>query len=193
MNIKLFRRKKSLIDEEIQFGIARIIFKYLLLYTLFFILTFAIPIWWLAHHTHGGDIAKATAVGQFVMDGKNFWFLLALFIVGVCFHSIAVTRKFAGPIFVFRRQLQRLQNGEISKVQLRENDYLHGMKNEFNAHLEKLGNFLEEMSADMNRLEDTLKPENGTPEKIPPEDVKKIQNTILKMRTALNNTWKKIN
>jgi methyl-accepting chemotaxis protein len=150
------RRKKNLVDREIQFGFAWIVFAYLILYTFFLVITFGVPLWWISHYTPGTDTDKLIAIGQFVMEGRLFWFLLAVFVVMVTLHSIVVTRKFAGPIFVMRRHLKRAQNGELSKIHLRRTDYLHDISELLNEHFDQLKGMLIEIQTSVQTIKTSL-------------------------------------
>ena len=153
---QIFRRKKSLVNKEIQFGFAWIICGYLVLYTLFMILMFGIPIWWIMSNTPGGEMDKMAAVGKFVIDDQTFWFLMAVFIVVITLHSITVTRKIAGPIFVFRQYLEKANSGEMSQIHLRKNDYLHDMKDLLNFHFDRLHDYCSEYQNTVDEMKSEL-------------------------------------
>ncbi|MBN1551311.1 methyl-accepting chemotaxis protein [bacterium] len=165
------RRKKSLVDRELQFGFAWMIFGYLILYTFFLLLLFGLPIWWLCKYSEEGDLNRYAAVGSFILENQAFWILLAGFIIMVTIHSVIISRKFGGPIFVIRRHLKRLLNGEISAIHLRQKDSFHDLKDLLNEHFNQLKAFVDTVKSSKSNLSDlcqqlknNLDSENPDPE-----------------------------
>ncbi|MBN1296327.1 hypothetical protein JXA80_06075 [bacterium] len=147
------RRTRNLVDHRIQLGFARIIISYLFLYTVFLVLMFAVPIGYIVTRVDGTESKKMEAVGRFVMGDSHFWGLLAIFVIVIAVHSIIMTQRFAGPIFVFRRHITRLKNGELSRMQLRKNDQLQDVKTILNDHIDQLGEFMTSLAAITENLE----------------------------------------
>ena len=146
------RRTRNLVDHRIQLGFARIVVSYLALYTLFLVLMFAVPIVYLMQTVEGTE-ATYQAVGRFMLGDSMFWGLLIIFSVVIAIHSVIMTQKFAGPIFVFRRHLTRLKNGELSRIQLREKDQLQDVKNLLNEHIDQLGEHMTSIGSCIESLE----------------------------------------
>ena len=195
MNKHRFRRKKSLVDRQLQFGFAGILFGYLILYTLFLIVMMGIPIWWIVHNTAGGEFARMAAVGRFVIDDHRFWFLLSIFIVVISFHSIMVTRKIAGPIFVFRRHLKRALNGELARIHLRQNDYFQDIRELLNDFFDKTVDCAvknrkvsEAIREKLSLLERSLQSQTDSPEKIK-ELIKEAKVEIGTLEELNKNHW----
>ncbi len=132
------RRTRNLVDNRIQFGFARIVISYLALYTLFLVLMFALPIGYILQYTKGNQTDKMEAIGRFIMGDATFWGLLLIFIIVLAIHSVIMTQRFAGPVFVFRRHLTRLKNGELSRIQLRDRDHLQDLKTLLNEHIDQI-------------------------------------------------------
>jgi methyl-accepting chemotaxis protein len=159
MKTSIFRRKKSLVDPELQFRIARTILGYLLLYTITLILMFGVPIRMILTASHGEESQKLQAIGKLIVDDQFFWVILIIFIVVVALHSIMVTRSIAGPAFVIRRQLVRAINGELSQITLRKDDHFQDIKDLLNEHFSQLGQTIydiKQSSLKMNNLVDEL-------------------------------------
>lgn len=150
------RRTRNLVDHRIQFGFARIILSYLFLYTVFLILMFAVPIGFIVYDFPGTETEMDAAVGKFIMGDSTFWALLIIFIILIAVHSIIMTQRFAGPIFVFRRHLTRLRNGELSRMQLRKRDQLQDVKNLLNEHIDQLGEFVTSHGSCIESLESII-------------------------------------
>ena len=74
----------------------------------------------------------------------------------IALHSIIITRKFAGPIFVIRRHLKRAQNGELSRINLRKTDYLHDIKDLLNDHFDTLADKMTQMRVSLESIEEQL-------------------------------------
>ncbi len=156
MKSNFLRRKRSLVDREIQIGFAWVVFGYLMFYTLFLILMLGVPIWWIYDQTDGLESAKLAAIGSFLIEDQRFWILLVIFIIMVTIHSVFVTRKFAGPIFVFRRALKRAQTGELTRVHLRQEDYFHDLKDMLNDHFSMLAETVKSMKDSVQKLDANL-------------------------------------
>ncbi|HPQ39262.1 MAG TPA: hypothetical protein PLV45_02715 [bacterium] len=150
------RRTRNLVDHRVQFGFAKIIISYLFLYTVFLILMFAVPISFIVYDFPGTETEMNAAVGKFMMGDSTFWGLLIVFIVLIAVHSIIMTQRFAGPIFVFRRHLTRLKNGELSRMQLRKRDQLQDVKNLLNEHIDQLGEFMTSYGSSLESLESII-------------------------------------
>ncbi len=138
MKSNFFRRKKSLIDRKLQLSVAMMTFGYLILYTFFLLLMFGFPIWMILHITDGGEMERMAAVGKFIVEDHLFWALLTIFVVVVSLHSITVSKKIAGPIFVIRRHLKRARGGELSRLSFRGSDHFHDIKDLLNDHFDQL-------------------------------------------------------
>lgn len=164
MKSNFLRRKQSLIDREIQLGFAWVVFGYLMFYTLFLVLMLGVPIWWIYEQTPGKEFEKLAAIGRFLIEDQRFWILLVIFIVMVTIHSIFITRKFAGPIFVIRRALQNAQSGNLTRIHLRREDYFHDLKDMINDHFSSLSETLKSMKESVHAIERNLeKLEKETP------------------------------
>lgn len=147
------RRTRNLVDHRIQFGFARIVISYLALYTLFLVLMFVVPIGYILHYTKGTESDKMEAIGRFIMGDSTFWGLLLIFVLVMAIHSVIMTQRFAGPVFVFRRHLTRLKNGELSRIQLRSKDHLQDLKMLLNEHIDQLEEHMLSVSSCIESLE----------------------------------------
>ncbi|MBN1879391.1 hypothetical protein JW823_04700 [bacterium] len=157
VNANRNRRTRNLVDHRIQFGFARIVISYLALYSLFLVLMFALPIGYILHYTEGGQTDKMEAIGRFIMGDATFWGLLIIFIIVLAVHSVIMTQRFAGPIFVFRRHLTRLKNGELSRIQLRNKDHLQDVKLLLNEHIDQLEEHMLSLGTCIEALESHAK------------------------------------
>jgi hypothetical protein len=62
-------------------------------------------------------------------------FLLPVFVVD----TVKLSHRFAGPVFNLRRAMRKVADGEPpQKLQFRDNDFWHGLSDEYNAMLTKL-------------------------------------------------------
>ncbi|MBN1354883.1 hypothetical protein JXA40_01300 [bacterium] len=194
MSLSYVRRRKNLVDREIQFGFARMVFCYLILYTFFLVLTFGIPLWWIPNSLETG---KMPFMGMFTTKGWTFGFLTAGFIVLVTLHSIVVTRKVAGPIFVMRRQLIRARNGEISRIRLRRADCLHDLSGLLNDHFDRLTVMLQDMNTSVQVVRknlDRLEPEIAEKADDPasPSPLTEIREELIRLESIAGQTWRPI-
>jgi methyl-accepting chemotaxis protein len=194
MKDKFIRRKRSLLDREIQMGLAGIILGYLLLYTAFLVMLLGVPIWFIYQYAPGPDSDRMEAIGRFIVDDQKFWLLIAIFLVAVSIHSIFVTRKFAGPIFVFRRHLRRAQNGELSRIYLRKKDGFQDMKDLLNDHFDQISDTMARIRSGLDSIEEwvnRIEPQNSQSEASgePNGAFADMREEIEKLKTISRKTW----
>ncbi|MCD4652303.1 hypothetical protein K8T06_00010 [bacterium] len=150
------RRTRNLVDHRIQLGFARIIISYLTLYTVFLVLMFALPIGYIMRSIDGSESERMEAVGRFILGDSTFWGLLIVFIIVIAIHSIIMTQRYAGPIFVFRRHITRLKNGELSRMHLRQKDHLQDIVDMINEHIDQLGEHMISLGSCIDSLESIM-------------------------------------
>jgi methyl-accepting chemotaxis protein len=195
MKNSTFRRKKSLIDREVQFGFAGIVLGYLLLYTLFLVLLLGLPIVFIMHNTPVSGYDRNAAIGKFLVEDQRFWILIAIFIIAVCIHSIFLTRKFGGPIFAFRRHLKRAQNGELGRINLRKGDSFHDLKDLLNDHFDRVVEIMASCRNSADGIESAITAiESGSDPESPnrnsqTEKFTKIREELSKLREICTKTW----
>jgi len=177
------RRTRNLVDHRIQLGFARIIVSYLSLYTLFLVLMFALPISYIVTSFDGPESERMEAIGRFIMGDSSFWALLFVFIVVLAIHSIIMTQRFAGPIFVFRRHLTRLKNGELSRVHLRKKDHLKDVMNTLNEHVDQLGEHMTSLGSSIESLETILAKAEDNPQ------TKDLLKELDRLKELKNKGW----
>lgn len=182
--VKQKRRTRNLVDHRIQLGFARIVISYLALYTVFLVLMFALPIGYIVKTFEGSESERMEAVGRFVLGDATFWGLLVMFVIIIAIHSVVMTQRFAGPIFVFRRHLTRLKNGELSRIQLRQKDQLQDVKNLVNEHIDQLGEHMTSITTSIESLESLLAgfAREGA-------DVSELENEINRLKDLKEKGW----
>lgn len=129
------RRKKHYIDACVQGALARRIILHWLLFlavgsfVAFVLQALANPFQPLG--THAREMWWSHGPFLLVMA-----FLLPVFVVD----TIKLSHRFAGPIYNLRRSIRQITDGEPArKLKFRRHDFWHGLADEFNEMLEKLG------------------------------------------------------
>lgn len=74
-------------------------------------------------------------------------------IVFICFVSIFVSHKIAGPVYRFEESAKTIANGDFSlRIRLRKSDELHDLADAFNRMSESLESIVKDNNAIMHRL-----------------------------------------
>src|SRR5437868_5574884 len=138
------RRTKHFIDSNVQGALARrIIFHWLVFllvaaFVSFVIQVLANPFRPIAAHLQDLWVTQ----GPFLLV---MVFLLPVFVVD----TIKISHRFAGPIFGLRRAIQEVAQGKRARMlKFRDRDFWHGLANDYNAMLAKLGALDENTSED---------------------------------------------
>ena len=128
------RRKKSLVDNEIQLGFAR---RIMLHWVVFFVVgsTAGIALQMLSDPFRPIQEQLKTVCytnGPFLLA---LLFMLPVFVVD----TIKFSHRLAGPIFRLRQTIREMANGEsVAPLQTRKNDYWSTTVEDFNSLIEKV-------------------------------------------------------
>jgi nitrogen fixation/metabolism regulation signal transduction histidine kinase len=131
------RRTKHFIDSNVQGSLARRIIVHWLVFMLvtafvsFVIQVLANPFRPIADHLQDLWITQ----GPFLLV---MVFLLPVFVMD----TIKLSHRFAGPIFSLRRAIQDIAQGKPARrLKFRKRDFWHGLADDYNAMLTKVGAF----------------------------------------------------
>ncbi len=106
-----------------------------------------------------------------------------------------VTRKIAGPIFVFRRHLKRALNGELSRIHLRQGDYFQDIRDLLNDFFDKTVDYAvknrkasDAIREKLEVMERAVKTNSDPPDKIL-ELIKEAKEDVDKMDQLNKRDW----
>ncbi len=89
----------------------------------------------------------------FVRGNEILLWKMLVAIVFICFVSIFVSHKIAGPVFRFEESARTIANGDFSlRIRLRKGDELHDLADAFNRMTESLESIVKENNAVLGRM-----------------------------------------
>jgi len=158
----ILRRRRWLIDREIQVGlggrIALCVAAYFLLFCLAALLD---PILTLLD-SESPHPARAAASDQVVGFVRIALGALLLALACVMLHVMLMLHRFAGPVYRMRKCLESLKDRDLSTpMRLRDRDHLQSLAAGYNESLETVREDLKALRAEAVSLEDATDP--GTP------------------------------
>jgi hypothetical protein len=127
------RRKKVLVDRELQLGLASRLLTY---WCATWFAVFAIPI--MTQMFLMGDVSFKGLATRMIDD---LWFpmMMSLLVLPIVARDCArYSNRVAEPIWRFKQTLRDLNEGKaVEAIQLRKDDYCHELADEFNRFVEK--------------------------------------------------------
>ena len=129
------RRKKSLVDRELQLGLAS---RLLIYWCATWLAVFAIPIMTQMFMT---DVSFPELANKMIND---LWFpmIMSLFMLPIVARDcVRFSNRIAGPIWRLKQTLRDINDGRaVSMITLRKDDYCHEFADEVNRLVEKSSN-----------------------------------------------------
>ena len=93
----------------------------------------------------------------FVRGNEILLWKMLVAIVFICFVSIFVSHKIAGPVFRFEESARTIANGDFSlRIRLRKGDELHDLADAFNRMTESLESIVKENNVVLGRMTNLL-------------------------------------
>jgi methyl-accepting chemotaxis protein len=155
--MRFFRRRKYIVNRELQIALLRNSFLYVLLFVAVIGVVFFVPM--MAEWTDtGGPSARAAQVNkQILYLHTYFWPAVILAMILIFLHSVRASHKVAGPLYRFKVVLEALKRGEISPpIRIRKGDFLHQEAELINEVLESLRRNLEGLQRAQEQLHASL-------------------------------------
>jgi methyl-accepting chemotaxis protein len=134
-----FRRRKFIINKDLQFSLLTISIFYLLLFLVVIGSILFIPVMMELDRVDYASDQAVQAASKILYLHSKFWpaVIFALLVIGL--HSIRTSHKIAGPLYRFDRLFETVKEGNLSeKVRLRKGDYLLNEMENINEMLESL-------------------------------------------------------
>ena len=144
--MNLFRRRKFIINKDLQFSLLAISIFYLLLFLVVIGSILFIPVMMELDRVDYSSDQAVLAASKILYLHSKFWpaVLLALFLI--CIHSIRTSHKIAGPLYRFGRLFETMKEGNLPKqVTVRRGDYLNNEVKLVNEMLESLQKGVQEI------------------------------------------------
>lgn len=155
--MRFFRRRKFIVNRELQISLLRNSFLYVLLFVAVIGVVFFVPL--LAELTESESASERTLqVGnQIRYLYTYFWPAVILAMILIFLHSVRASHKVAGPLYRFKLVLEALKEGEISSpISIRKGDYLQQEADLINQVLESLRQNLEGLQQSEVQLNQAL-------------------------------------
>jgi len=144
--MNFFRRRKFIINKDLQFSLLAISIFYLLLFLVVIGSILFIPVMMELDRVDYSSDQAVLAASKILYLHSKFWpaVLLALFLI--CIHSIRTSHKIAGPLYRFGRLFETMKEGNLPKqVTVRRGDYLNNEVKLINEMLESLQKGVQEI------------------------------------------------
>jgi methyl-accepting chemotaxis protein len=123
--VKLFRRRKILIDRNLQFRIIAASLGYIAFYIIILAAATFIPIFIEMRSANPGSYQAYLRANSFLYLHRHLWPVVSAILVAVSIHALFFSHKLAGPMYRFRQIFLALTAGKIPGQQhLRKGDFL---------------------------------------------------------------------
>jgi len=155
--MRFFRRRKFIVNRELQISLLRNSFLYVLLFVAVIGVVFFVPL--LAELTESESASERTVqVGnQIRYLYTYFWPAVIFAMILIFLHSVRASHKVAGPLYRFKLVLEALKEGEISSpISIRKGDYLQQEADLINQVLESLRRNLEGLQQSQVQLSQAM-------------------------------------
>jgi len=142
--MRFLRRRKFIVDRDLQIALLRNSFLYVLLFVAVIAVVFFVPL--MAELTDAESQSARTVQvhNQIRYLHTYFWPAVILAMILIFLHSVRASHKVAGPLYRFKLVLKALKEGEISSpIRIRKGDYLQQEAELINQVLENLRQNLE--------------------------------------------------
>ena len=129
------KRKKRIIDRDVQGALAKRIILHWFLFLAIAVL--ALPLWQLWSRGFAIESFSAMMIRGWRETAPVFFVLIAMLPLFVI-DTLTFSHRFAGPMYRFRQTIKRLAAGEdVSSIKLRKGDFWKGFADDFNAMLQQ--------------------------------------------------------
>jgi len=155
--MRLFRRRRFIVNRDLQVSLLRNSFLYVLLFVAVIGVAFLVPL--MAELTETGSTSERTVqVGNQIRHlYAYFWPAVILAMILIFLHSVRTSHRVAGPLYLFKKVLEGLREGEISPpISIRKGDYLQQEAELINQVLESLRQNLEGLQQAQVQLNQAL-------------------------------------
>ena len=137
--INFFRRRKFIINKDLQFSLLIISVFYIFLFLLVIGSILFIPAMVELNQTDYSSNQAIEAAGKILYLHTKFWPAVLLALILVALHSIRTSHQIAGPLYRFNRLFESMKEGNLPKrITLRKGDYLLNEVDLINQMLENL-------------------------------------------------------
>ena len=133
MNDSTCRRKKFLVEDQIQMSVAKRVTGYGVIALLFVLLTLT---FWNTYVIAGGSFTQN--LYSTLINYSPFFAFMGLFIPFAVYDSICLTHKIAGPIFRMRSDLAKHKQDKSVRIRLRKGDMLQVLPDQINGLLGRI-------------------------------------------------------
>lgn len=125
MTTKFFRRRKFIINKNLQYRFLIISISYIFIFFIFTIFSLFVPLIIKLNEVDITSEAALQAANQLLYLHTNFWPALLLFIVIIVLHSIRTSHRIAGPLYRINIIFESIKKGNLPKpTHLRKGDLL---------------------------------------------------------------------
>jgi methyl-accepting chemotaxis protein len=155
--MRFFRRRKFIINRDLQISLLSNSFLYVLLFVAVVGVVFFVPLMAELADKPSPSVKIIQVNGQ-IRDLYNyFWPAVILAMILIFLHSVRASHKVVGPLYRFKLVLEALKEGEIPPpIRIRKGDYLHQEADLINQVLESLRQNLEGLQQAQAQLNQAL-------------------------------------
>lgn len=142
----LERRKKKLIDRNVQVKVAFIVLSYVLVYLLLFALFIFVPLAYQIQTEVVFSSKLQEGANAFITLHKHFWPAALMVLLIISFHSIRISHRIAGPVFRFKETMKMIQKKDLSvDTFIRKGDFFADLMEEINRAIKSLREGIEDI------------------------------------------------
>lgn len=177
--MNFFRRRKFIINKDLQFSLLTISIFYLLLFLVVIGSILFVPVMIELDRVDYASDQAVQAASKILYMHSKFWpaVILALIVIGL--HSIRTSHKIAGPLYRFDRLFERMKEGNLpQKVTLRKGDYLINEMKLINEMLESLKIRVQEIKEAQVGLNESISECKAVVSHASKEEIEKRMNDI---------------
>ncbi len=148
-----FRRRKFIINKDLQFSLLTISIFYLLLFLVVIGSILFIPVMIELDRVDYSSDQAVLAASKILYLHSKFWPAVLLVLIVIALHSIRTSHKIAGPLYRFNRLFETMKEGNLpKKITLRKGDYLLKEAELINQMLDSLQKGVKEIQAAQSGL-----------------------------------------
>ena len=123
--MNFFRRRKFIINKDLQYSLLIISIFYVLLFIIVIGSILFIPAMIELDQVDYGSDQAVQAASKILYLHSKFWPAVFLVLILICLHSIRTSHKIAGPLYRFNLLFANMKKGNLPKrVTVRKGDYL---------------------------------------------------------------------
>jgi hypothetical protein len=150
---RFFRRRKYMVDWNLQMSLLFISLGYVAFFMMILIAALFTPLLLQMNRVDQADSQVSEAARHILFLHQKLWPAFVLGLVAVAIHSIRTSHRIAGPLYRFRLAFASMRDGTIPKpVKLRQGDFLNSDMKAVNEMLESLRSRI----ADIQKTEASL-------------------------------------